>query len=162
MNPTERFSNRVENYRRYRPGYPQAVIDLIRAAAQLEPGDDVADIGSGTGILTRLLLLAEWTVHAVEPNAAMRDAAEADLDMYLPRFHSVDARAEKTGLPDASIDAITCAQAFHWFEREAVHKEFNRILRPHGWTFVIWNERKRGGAFDYAYHEILNTLGQSY
>jgi ubiquinone/menaquinone biosynthesis C-methylase UbiE len=118
MEVTERFSNRVENYRRYRPGYPAAVIQLIRETAGLGPGATVADVGSGTGILTKLLLNAGWEVHAVEPNAPMRQAAEKELGSS-PRFHSVETRAESTGLPDGSVDAITCAQAFHWFDRDA-------------------------------------------
>jgi len=158
MNPTERFSNRVENYRRYRPTYPPAVIDLIRNTAHLAAGATIADIGAGTGILTRLLLHASWHVYAVEPNSPMRAAAEADLGSS-SFFHSVEARAEATGLADASVDAITSAQAFHWFEREAARAEFRRILRPDGWVFLIWNERRRGTAFDEAYHKILATLG---
>jgi SAM-dependent methyltransferase len=161
MNVTERFSNRVEQYRRYRPGYPAAVIDLIRATAGLGPGAALADLGSGTGIFTRLLLDAGWEVHAVEPNAPMRHAAEEDLGAN-PRFHSIDARAEATGLPGGSVEAITSAQAFHWFEREAAHSEFRRILQPGGWVFLIWNERRDGGAFDRAYHEILASLGQAF
>jgi ubiquinone/menaquinone biosynthesis C-methylase UbiE len=161
MNPTERFSSRVENYRRYRPSYPQGLIDLIRATAGLSMDINVADLGSGTGILTRLLLDAGWNVYAVEPNAPMRQAAEADLGSF-PRFHSLDAPAEAINLPAASIDVLTCAQAFHWFDREAAQKEFRRILRPSGWVFLIWNERCRGAAFDCAYHEILATLGQAY
>jgi SAM-dependent methyltransferase len=163
MNPTERFSTRVENYRRYRPSYPVAVIDLIRETAKLGPGAPVADVGSGTGILTRLLLEAGWTVHAVEPNAPMRHAAESDLADF-PRFRSLAAAAESTGLPDASLAAITCAQAFHWFDRAAARLEFTRILRPDGWVFLIWNEREPGAdsSFDQAYHGLLASLGQEY
>ena len=161
MNVTERFSNRVENYRRYRPSYPAGVIDLIRETAGLRPGAAVADVGSGTGILTRLLLDVGWEVYAVEPNAPMRQAAESDLGAHA-RFHSVDASAEATGLPGASVEAITCAQAFHWFDRDAAHAEFARILKPEGWMFIIWNERQLGGAFDRAYYEILASLGHAY
>jgi len=161
MNPTERFSNRVENYRRYRPGYPAAVIDLIRTTAGLRDGTRVADIGSGTGILTRLLLDAGWEVFAVEPNAPMRLAAAADLRV-LPRFHSIDARAEATGLPAAAVDAITCAQAFHWFDRDTARAEFARILKPGGWAFIIWNERQLSGAADQAYSRILESIGHAY
>jgi SAM-dependent methyltransferase len=161
MEPIERFSNRVENYRRYRPSYPAAVIDLIRDTAGLRSGASVADIGSGTGILTRLLLDAGWEVHAVEPNAPMRHAAEEDLGAS-PRFHSVDASAEATRLSPASLDAIACAQAFHWFDHDAAQAEFTRILKPEGWAFMIWNERQMGGAFDLAYHEILASLGHAF
>ncbi len=140
MNPMERFSNRVENYRRFRPSYPDAVIDLIRETAGLREGSPAADLGSGTGILTRLLLDAGWEVFAVEPNAPMRAAAEEELGAEA-RFHSIDAPAEATGLPAGSVQAITCAQAFHWFDREAAQAEFARILKPEGWAFIIWNER---------------------
>ena len=161
MDSTERFSNRADNYRRYRPSYPAAVIDLIRDTAKLEPGADVADIGSG--ILTRLLLEAGWKVHAIEPNAPMREAAESDLAGF-PRLRSLAAKAEKTGLPDVSMTAITCAQAFHWFDREAAQVEFRRILQPGGWVFLIWNEREAGAdsAFNHDYHALLNSLGDEY
>jgi SAM-dependent methyltransferase len=163
MDSTERFSNRAENYRLYRPTYPAAVIDLIRVTAKLGPDADVADLGSGTGILTRLLLEAGWKVHAIEPNAPMREAAEADLAAS-PRFRSLAATAEKTLLPDASVAAITCAQAFHWFDREAARLEFRRILRPDGWVFLIWNEREAGEAspFGQDYQALLDSIGQEY
>ncbi len=163
MNSTERFSDRVENYRRYRPGYPAQVINLVHNIGGLESSADVADIGSGTGILSRLLLEADWTVHAVEPNTAMRQAAESDLGSF-SRFRSLASTAEATGLPEGSIAAITCAQAFHWFNREAARAEFRRILRPGGWTFLLWNERDTAsaGGFDQDYHAILASLGQEY
>lgn len=161
MQPTERFSDRVENYRRYRPSYPTEVIELIRETANLEAGAAVADIGSGTGILTRLLLDAGWDVFAVEPNEPMRHAAEDDL-CSKARFHSIAARAEATGLPATSIGAITCAQAFHWFDREKARYEFARILKPEGWVFAIWNERQMGSDFDRVYHEILASLGHAF
>ena len=161
MNPTERFSNRVENYRRFRPNYPPAVIELIRETTNLPIKVEVADLGSGTGILTRLLLDQGWTVYAVEPNAPMREAAEADLGDR-KKFHSIATRAEETTLPDVSVDLITAAQAFHWFDREAAFTEFRRILRPNGWVFLIWNERQKGSPFDHAYHELLAMLGQAF
>ncbi len=161
MNPTERFSNRVENYRRYRPGYPAGVIDLIRDSTGLRPGASVADLGSGTGILTRLMLDAGWDVFAVEPNAPMRLAAEEELGAN-PRFHSIDARAEQTGLAAGSVEAITCAQAFHWFDRDAARAEFARILKPDGWVFIIWNERQLTSPADRAYADILESIGHAY
>jgi SAM-dependent methyltransferase len=163
MDSTERFSNRAENYRRYRPTYPAGVIDLIRDTAKLEPGAEVADIGSGTGIFTRLLLEAGWTVLALEPNEPMRQAAEDDLAGF-PRFRSLAAKAEATGLDDASVAAITSAQAFHWFNREAAGAEFRRILRPGGWAFLIWNEREIGAdtPFNLDYHALLNSMGHGY
>ncbi len=138
LNPTERFSNRVEDYRLYRPSYPAELLLLIQKHA---PGNSIADIGAGTGILTRLLLQTGFSVTAVEPNGAMRAAAESDLASF-KTFTSVHATAEETGLASGSLDAITAAQAFHWFRFEETKLEFNRILRPGGIVFLIWNERQ--------------------
>jgi len=160
--PTQRFTNRVDNYRRYRPGYPSAVIDLIRKSCGLATGGQVADIGSGTGILTRKLLEAGFEVSAVEPNDAMRAAAEEDLKDF-PGFHSINATAEQTGLSTHGFPALTAAQAFHWFDRVRVGAEFKRILQPDGWVFLIWNERSANGSpFDREYEALLGTLGQTY
>ena len=111
----QRFSNRVGDYVRYRPGYPRAVLDLLRDECGLTPESVVADIGSGTGILTQLLLENGNVVYGVEPNAEMRAAGEEFLAAY-PKFRSVAASAEATALPDASVDFIVAAQAFHWFD----------------------------------------------
>jgi SAM-dependent methyltransferase len=162
LKPTERFSNRAGDYRRYRPGYPKAVTDLMRDRCGLKPGAPVADIGAGTGIFSRLLLEAGFEVTAVEPNAEMRAAAEQDLRSF-PRFHSVAAPAEETGLPAASFDAITVAQAFHWFDRVAAQREFRRLLRPDGWVFIVRNQRQEGSSpFAREYEEMLRTLGERY
>ena len=138
--PTRRFSTRVENYVRFRPHYPQAVIDTLRRECGLRPDHVVADIGSGTGILTALFIANGNAVHAVEPNPEMRGAAERSLGTA-PLFRSVAARAEDTTLPPASVDLIAAGQAFHWFDREAARREFRRILRPRGFVALVWNER---------------------
>ena len=162
MKPTERFSNRADDYRRYRPGYPAAVTDLMLGPCGLAPGVPVADIGAGTGIFTRLLLEAGFEVTAVEPNAAMRAAAEEELRGF-PRFHSVAAPAEETGLPGGSFDAVTVAQAFHWFDHAAARREFRRLLRPEGWVFIVRNQRREGTTpFAREYEEMLRTLGERY
>ena len=159
---TERFSNRADDYRRYRPGYPEAVTRLMRDTCGLAPGAPVADIGAGTGLFSRLLLEAGFEVTAVEPNAAMRAAAEQDLRDF-PRFHSVAAPAEQTGLPAASFDAITVAQAFHWFDQAAAQGEFRRLLRPRGWVFIVRNHREEGASpFARDYEEMCRTLGERY
>ena len=101
----------------------------------------IADIGCGTGLLTRLFSEAEYSVTGVEPNAAMRAAAEASLSEF-PKYVSIDACAEDTRLPDSSVDLITAAQAFHWFNPELARREFQRILRQPRWVALIWNERK--------------------
>lgn len=159
MKPTVRFSNRAENYRKYRPGYPPGVIELIRRTCS---GDRIADVGSGTGIFTRILLEASYTVTAVEPNPPMRRMAEQDLSGF-PGFTSVPGTAEETGLTGGSFCAITVAQAFHWFEVEPVRREFLRILEPRGWVFLIWNHRIVDASdFSRDYEELLRSLGESY
>jgi SAM-dependent methyltransferase len=140
MNPTQRFSDRVDDYVRYRPSYPAALVALLAEAVGLGPGRVVADIGSGTGILTALLLKTGARVIGVEPNGPMRAAAERALAGEA-RFQSTDARAESTGLPSAAVDLVTAAQAFHWFDPEPARAEFVRILRPMGQVALIWNQR---------------------
>lgn len=152
--PTERFGDRVDDYRRYRPGYPGALTRWLIAEAALETDDAVADIGSGTGLLTRDLLAAGLAVHAIEPNAPMRAAAEADLGHY-PGFSSVDGSAEATRLPDASVKLITAAQAYHWFVPEAARTESIRILVPGGHAALIWNVRRIDSRFAEAYETLL-------
>lgn len=160
--PTERFSNRVESYVQARPSYPPAAIELLATACGLGPQATVADIGAGTGILTRLLLARGATVYAVEPNAAMRQAAEAALADQ-PGFVSVAARAEATSLKERSVDLITASQAFHWFEPGPTRREFVRILRPDGWVALIWNERRISGTpFLDAYEQLLHRHGTDY
>jgi SAM-dependent methyltransferase len=157
----QRFSNRADSYAKYRPTYPPAVIDLLAAEAELTPQSVVADIGAGTGILTRLLLANGNTVYAVEPGAEMRTEAAAALGHY-PNWHSVDGRSEATGLPDASVDLVTAAQAFHWFEPVATRAEFRRILRPPGWVALIWNDRRSTTPFMQAYERLLGSYGTDY
>ena len=140
QNSTERFSSRVENYIKYRPSYPAAVLELLSSRCGLGAGSVVADVGSGTGILTELLLETGAAVFAVEPNRAMREAAERHLNDY-GRFRSIDGTAEATTLAQASVDLITASQAFHWFDAQKSRLELQRILRPEGWVALIWNER---------------------
>lgn len=139
--PTARFTERVADYAAHRPTYPPDVIDLLAKEGILRPGQVVADVGSGTGILTAMLLAHGNTVHAVEPNAAMAEEAAASLGSD-PRFHAVAGRAEATLLPDAACDVVTAAQAFHWFDIESTRREFARILRPGGAVVLIWNIRR--------------------
>jgi SAM-dependent methyltransferase len=141
IDPKERFSDRVHDYVLYRPGYPRQLLDLIAGTCGLGPGRLAADVGSGTGILTRLLLDSGARVIGVEPNLAMRSAAEDGL-RESTNFESVDGSAEATGLPDASIDVVVAGQAFHWFDPERARAEFSRILKPGGWVVLAWNRRK--------------------
>jgi ubiquinone/menaquinone biosynthesis C-methylase UbiE len=159
--PTERFSDRVGDYIKYRPSYPDGVITTLRDECGLTPATVVADVGAGTGILTRLLLDTKATVIAVEPNAEMRGAAEQMLGDY-PGFSSVNGRAEATGLPAASVDIVAAAQAFHWFDTSKTKREFARILKPGGWVALIWNERRIDSAFGRAYEELLHRYSTDY
>jgi SAM-dependent methyltransferase len=137
---TERFTSRVEDYARYRPGYPAAALALLKSRCGLSPTAVVADVGSGTGILTALLLQSGAQVLAVEPNDAMRTVAEARLGRQA-RFRSITGTAEATTLPADSVDLWVAGQAFHWFDAAAARHEALRILRPGGAGALLWNER---------------------
>lgn len=159
---TQRFSDRVENYVRYRPSYPPEVVDLLKNAHGLSADSVVADLGSGTGISAVLFLQAGCTVHAVEPNRKMREAAEKLLAHHA-LFHSVDGSAETTTLPDHSVDFVVAAQAFHWFDAKAVRRECDRILKPGGWVVLIWNERQLDATpFLRAYENLLVKFSTDY
>jgi hypothetical protein len=158
MDPTQRFSDRVENYAKFRPNYPDA---LIRFVQQRLPGPAViADIGSGTGILSDQLLGAGYTVFGVEPNEPMRLEAERRLGSR-PAFHSVTGTAEATTLSRGSVDAITCAQSFHWFDRIRSRDEFWRILRQPKLVVLIWNERVSSALME-EYDRILKESAPEY
>ncbi len=138
--PASRFSNRVHDYVRYRPSYPAGVVECLVREFGLRTGHRVADVGAGSGIFTELLLKNGNTVHAVEPNREMRRAAQAALATF-PGFVSVSGSAEATTLPDASVDWVTAAQAFHWFDVPKARDEARRILRPPGYVALVWNNR---------------------
>ncbi|MGD0414051.1 MAG: class I SAM-dependent methyltransferase [Terriglobales bacterium] len=160
--PTARFSDRVENYVRYRPGYPPEVLELLRAECGLQPGHVVADIASGTGVFTRLLLENGNSVFAVEPNLEMREMGIHQLEAYY-RLVSVAGTAEETTLRSASVDFVTAAQAAHWFDLPRARAEFARILRPEGWCVLIWNERRTATTtFLREYEQLLLTYGTDY
>ncbi len=160
--PTQRFSGRVEDYARYRPHYPAAVIELLEASCGLHPGSVVADIGSGTGILSQMLLSVGCRVYGVEPNPGMREAGERLLCGF-PLFASVDGAAEASTLPDGSVDIVTAGQAFHWFDRPRCRAEFVRILRPGGWVALIWNKRRKDAdPFARAYEKLLRAWATDY
>ena len=151
---THRFSNRVDAYVRARPGYPPALVHLFG----LGPADPVADVGSGTGLLTELFVAAGHPTFAVEPNGPMRAAAEARLGDR-PNFRSVNGTAEATTLPDGSVALVTAAQAFHWFDVDRARAEFRRILRPAGTVALIWNERRRSAGFTADYQALVGRYG---
>jgi SAM-dependent methyltransferase len=159
---TERFSNRVENYIRFRPRYPQAVIEVLRANCQLTDRDAIADIGSGTGILAEMFLRNGNLVYGVEPNRRMREAGERLLRGY-ERFKSINATAEETTLPSMSVDFVTAGQAFHWFDQTKARREFKRILKPEGWVALVWNERREDATpFARDYEQLLRSYGTDY
>jgi SAM-dependent methyltransferase len=161
-NPTARFSDRVENYVRYRPGYPPEVVVLLRAECGLTPDHVIADIGFGTGLFTRLLLEHGNSVVGIEPNDAMRREGDRIL-AACPRFRSVAGTAESTTLADHSVDFVTAAQAAHWFDREKARREFVRILKPGGWIVLLWNERVTDSTpFLIAYEKLLLEYGTDY
>ncbi len=157
----QRFSSRVADYVRYRPGYPSEAVTLLRTECSLRAGHVIADMGSGTGFLSELFLKNGNRVYGIEPNEAMRQAGEEYLAAY-DGFASINASAEATTLDDASIDFVTAGQAFHWFEPAAARLEFQRILKPGGWVVVLWNDRQMDRPFASAYEELLVKYGTDY
>jgi SAM-dependent methyltransferase len=159
--PTTRFSDRVADYVRTRPSYPAALLDAIAARLALKPGAVVVDLGSGTGISTKLLLDRGFVVHAVEPNEPMRAAAVAPLGGR-PGFHPVAATAEATTLAESSLDAAFAFQAFHWFDPEKTRTELRRVLRPGAGVALVWNDRLVDTPFLRAYEELLLAASPDY
>jgi ubiquinone/menaquinone biosynthesis C-methylase UbiE len=157
-----RFSRRVENYVKYRPHYPNEVLETLQNECGLAASATIADIGSGTGALTELFLQNGNPVFAVEPNREMREAAEQLLGKY-PGFCSVAGRAESTALNDQSADFVVVGQAFHWFDIRESRREFLRILKPSGWAMVVWNEREfQKTPFLIAYDRLLQRYAPDY
>jgi SAM-dependent methyltransferase len=162
QDPTARFSTRVADYVKYRPGYPEGVLRLLEEECGLDSASIVADVGSGTGLLSELFLKNGNHVYGVEPNREMREAGESLLASY-PNFQSVDGRAEATTLDDRSVDFVTAGQAFHWFDPPRARVEFQRILRPVGWVVLIWNDRRTSGTpFLEEYERLLLEYGTDY
>jgi SAM-dependent methyltransferase len=161
-NATSRFSDRVENYVRYRPGYPRDAIEILKSACGLSARHLIADVASGTGIWTRMLLENGNRVFGIEPNTEMREAGER-LMAEFSQFTSIAGEAEATTLQNESVDFITAAQAAHWFQRERARAEFVRILKPGGWLVLLWNERVTDStAFLRHYEQLLLTYGTDY
>jgi SAM-dependent methyltransferase len=158
---TQRFSDRVEDYIRYRPHYPIDVLDILKSEYLLTPKHTIADIGSGTGISSEIFVNNGNKVYAIEPNTEMRFAAES-LNKGHSNFISRDGTGECTGLPDSSIDFIICAQTFHWLDTSLAKKEFLRILKPTGKVVLIWNERSVDSEFQKEYEETLYRCVSAY
>ena len=151
----------MQDYQRFRPGYPPGVIELLKTECGLSDKAVVADIASGTGIFTKLLLETGAMVIGVEPNAEMQHAGEEFLADF-PRFKSVEGTAEATGLDEDSIDLISAAQAAHWFDLVKARQEFLRILKPGGSVALIWNDRSQRTEFARAYEDLLVEFGTDY
>jgi SAM-dependent methyltransferase len=159
---TQRFTNRVANYVKYRPGYPEEVLNFLKEKAGITAGSVIADAGSGTGIFTKLLLDEGYTVYAIEPNDAMRKSSVEQLHNY-KNFHAVNGTAEDTTLESHGIDLVVCAQAFHWFDQTLAKTEFKRILKPKGQVALIWNNRQiEYDEFAIAYELLLQQQGTDY
>jgi len=158
---TERFSDRVSNYIGYRPSYPRELIDTLMTECHLNSQSTIADIGSGTGIFSRLMLDKDCYVSGVEPNRNMREAAEQQLGDY-HKFSSIDGQSERTGLDDSSIDLITAAQSFHWFATGDTRREFIRVLNSGGHVALIWNQRKLDQPFQIEYDCMLRKFAADY
>ncbi len=158
----ERFLGRVEYYRKYRPGYPEGLVEWLRELSALKPSHRVGDIGSGTGLLAELFLRHGYPVVGVEPNPEMRQTAEVHLERY-PRFRSIDGRAEATTLANRSVDLIVAGQSFHWFRIDRAREEFRRISNPTAFTVLVWNQRRtQSTGFLRAYEELLLRHGTDY
>lgn len=150
---TDRFADRAAVYSKYRPGYPSEILPILGREVGFSGKDIVADVGSGTGLLTRLFLENGNRVFGVEPNDEMRSYAEGALAGFR-NFVSVRGRAERTTLPGGCVDLIAAGQALHWFDPSSAIAEFSRISKPGGRLCIVFNERKSDG-FGRAYLEVV-------
>lgn len=146
------YSDRGEDYAKYRPSYPTAAIDIILE----ELGDPsqltAADVGAGTGIASRLLAERGVRVTAIEPSDSMRHAAEPH-----PLVKFSDATAEQTKLPEVSVDLVISCQAFHWFRPIPTLSEFARILKPSGRLALVWNDRAADDEFFAEFERLVKA-----
>ena len=160
-NSTTRFSNRVDDYVKYRPGYPDIILTYLKDHFELNSNQVIADIGAGTGISTALFLNVGYPVIAVEPNREMREKL-AELLSHFSNLTTINGTAENTTLPDSSVDMILAGQAFHWFDQSKSKEEFKRILKTGGRVALIWNERKTITPFESEYEKLIKTYGKDY
>jgi len=158
---TARFSDRVDAYVKYRPSYPDELFDCLIGEGILFPDSVVADIGSGTGFFSALLARRVRTVKCVEPNDGMRNASVDFLSGYA-NCEIVKGTAEHTSLEGSSVDCVTVAQAFHWFDRPTSLAEFRRILKSNGKMILVWNDRLVDTPFLESYEAALKKYGNDY
>lgn len=159
--PKSRFSDRVADYIRYRPSYPEALIDFLEMEGDLQEGDRIADVGAGTGKLTELLLKRDRTTYAIEPNQEMRAAAYSLLSKY-PNFQTLNGSAESIPLLDGEIRLLTIAQAFHWVDAKKFRQEAKRCLADGGQAAIIWNSRRNDLPFMRDYQQMLIEMVPEY
>ena len=161
LNPTGRFTGLAQTYARFRPSYPVHAIDFIMARCGLNQESLLIDVGCGTGIASRLIAVRGVNVIGIEPNFEMRCAATDSVETVGPKVTYREGRAESTGLASEVADAVLCAQAFHWFEPIATLREFHRILKPGGWTILMWNERDERDPITAAYGDVIRTASDA-
>ncbi len=157
LDPRDRFTGIAATYQRFRPSYPPDLFDWLAALCAPRRPESAADVGCGTGIATRLLAARGLEVVGVDPNEEMLAAARAEGG----GARYVRGDAEATGLPAASVDLVTCAQSFHWFDRGRAPAEFRRILRPGGWAAAWWNDRAATTLND-DYEALLRRFSPEY
>jgi len=158
---TEKFTGKADNYEKYRPSYPKEFLDYLYGEVGFFGEKTIADIGAGTGKLTELLLQRKSFVYAVEPNADMREKLTEKFS-GISNFSIVSAPAESTELPAQSVDFITVAQAFHWFDAEKFKAECRRILKPGGKVVLVWNSRDERSEIVKAYDEVCFKFGSAF
>lgn len=162
MDSKLRFSDRAENYAKYRPRYPEAVFEFLKQECGIDSSSEVADVGAGTGIFAGQIAPFVARAFAIEPNREMRQEAAKHL-ADVPNVAILDGSAEQVPLEDSSVNLVTAAQAFHWFDQESARTEFARILRPPGWVALIWNVRDPGkDAFQEQFDQWLQTWAPNY
>ncbi len=160
--PVARFSDRAEDYVKYRPHYSPDVVRALQEACGLRCEHLIADVGCGPGLLAEIFLESGNRVIGVEPNREMRLAGEEYLAAH-PDFTMVDGSAEATTLPDASVDFVVAGQAFHWFRPPEARIEFARILKPQGWAVLVWHDRDTDSTpFLRAYEDFVRRHSTDY
>jgi ubiquinone/menaquinone biosynthesis C-methylase UbiE len=156
---TWRFTGRARFYSTSRPSYPSRILTILKTEISFDQTYVVADIGSGTGLLSELFLANGNRVIAVEPNDEMRIFAEKSLGRF-PKFLSVKGTAERTSLEATTIDLVTVGQALHWFDCEAASREFQRILKPKGRACIVYNDRNNEDSFMMDYDQIVTKYAR--